>query len=293
MNSCSTVTASYFRGWLRAAVAFALVVSAGLPAMAQVSNNVDRSLLEAWRLTTGNTIRFCQYDASPTLEFDRALGEAAAQQLLVNAEFTVLGSDYGIGGEYAAEDLFVSLTNDCDVMVGMGLAANMYPVEFISTRPYAGFSYVLAVADANIEDLGDIEGGQRVGALVGSFGFGALGRYIATLPADQRPLALPYGDTELMVTRLLDGTIAGMVVYGPSLAQFRSEHPIEGGIFIRPLADQIGANVDIGGLLLARNGYLRTLLDEAIALMIEDGTIASLLAETGLDTIPAQPGGFQ
>jgi len=45
--------------------------------------------------------------------------------------------------------------------------------------------------------------------------------------------------------------------------------------------------------LLARNGYLRTLLDEAIALMIEDGTIASLLAETGLNTIPAQPGGFQ
>jgi hypothetical protein len=82
-------------------------------------------------------------------------------------------------------------------------------------------------------------------------------------------------------------------VYGPSLAQFQSEHPIEGEIFIRPLADQIGANVDIGGLLLARNGYLRTLLDEAIALMIEDGTVASLLAETGLDTIPAQPGGFQ
>ncbi|WP_421952928.1 hypothetical protein [Pelagibacterium sp.] len=293
MKSCSAASTSFFGGWLRAALALSLSVTAGMPAMGQVSNNVDRSLLDAWRLTTGNTIRFCQYDTSPTLEFDRALAEAAAQQLLVNAEFTVLGSAYGIGGEYAAEDLFVSLTNDCDVIFGMGLAANMYPVEFISTRPYAGFSYVLAVADADIEGLGDIEGGEKVGALVGSFGFGALGRYIATLPADQRLLALPYGDTELMVTRLLDGTIAGMVVYGPSLVEFRNEHPNEGEIFIRPLADQIGADVDIGGLLLTRNGYLRTLLDEAIALMIEDGTIAALLAETGLDTIPAQPGGFQ
>lgn len=260
--------------------------------MGQVSNNIDQSLLETWRLTTGNTIRFCQYEGSPTAEFDRALAEAAAQQLLVNTEFSVLGSGYGIGGEYAAEDLFVSLTNDCDVMMGMGLAANMYPVEFISTRPYASFSYVLAVADADIEGLGDIEGGERVGALVGSFGFSALGRYIATLPTERRPLALPYGDTELMVTRLLDETIAGMVVYGPSLIQFQRDHSIEDEILIRPLGAQIGADVNIGGLMLARNGYLRTMMDEAISLMVEDGTVAALLAETGLDTIPSQPGGL-
>ncbi|AEQ50394.1 substrate-binding periplasmic protein [Pelagibacterium halotolerans] len=293
MKKCSAAPASFFRGWFSVVLAGAIATMTAVPVMGQVSNNVDQSLLETWRLATGNTIRFCQYEASPTLEFDRSLAEAAAQQLLVNAEFTVLGSDYGIGGEYAAEDLFVSLTNDCDVMVGMGLAANMYPVEFISTRPYVGFSYVLAVADENIERLEDIEGGKRVGALVGSFGFSALGRYIATLPTDRQLLALPYGDTELMITRLLDGTIAGMVVYGPSLAQFRAENPIEGEILARSLDSRIGANVNIGGVMLARNAYLRTMMDEAISLMIEDGTITALLAEAGLDTIPAQPGGFE
>ncbi|MEQ8165539.1 MAG: hypothetical protein RIC93_05620, partial [Alphaproteobacteria bacterium] len=77
MKSCSAASTSFFGGWLRAALALSLSVTAGMPAMGQVSNNVDRSLLDAWRLTTGNTIRFCQYDASPTLEFDRALAEAA------------------------------------------------------------------------------------------------------------------------------------------------------------------------------------------------------------------------
>ncbi|WP_417579796.1 hypothetical protein [Pelagibacterium sp.] len=293
MNNVVATAVSRSRHWPKAALAFALGLASAGSAAGQVSNNVDRSLLESWRLTTGNIIRFCQYDGSPTQAFDRALAEAAAQQLLVNAEFTVLGANYGIGGEYAAEDLFVSLTNDCDVMLGMGLAANMYPVEFISTRPYVGFSYVLAVADETIDGLGDIEGGNRVGAPVGSFGFAALSRYIATLPAEQRLVALPYGETDLMVTRLLDGTISGMVLYGPTLAKFENENPIAGDIFIRPLADQIGANIEIGGLLLSRNGYLRTLLDEAITVMVEDGTVAALLADTGMDTIPTQPGGLQ
>lgn len=289
----SAAPLSSFRGWLRAALALVVATTTAGPSLGQVSGNIDQSLLETWRLTTGNTIRFCQYEGSPTAEFDRALAEAIAQQLLVNAEFTELSSSYGIGGEYAAEDLFISLTNDCDVMVGMGLSANMYPVEFISTRPYASFSYVLAVADADIEGLSDIGGGERVGALVGSFGFSALGRYIATLPTDQRPLALPYGDTELMVTRLLDQTIAGMVVYGPSLVQFQRDNSVEDEILIRPLDAQIGVAVDIGGLMLARNGYLRTMLDDAISLMIEDGTVAALLSETGLDSAPAPSGGFQ
>lgn len=286
-----TLLETTYRFTSKIVIALGIVAAAPLPAHAQVSNSVDSSLLESWRLTTGNTIRFCQYDASPTFAFDRAIAEALAQQLLVNAEYTSLGANYGIGGEFAAEDLFVNLTNDCDVMLGMGLAPEMYPVEFIATRPYASFSYVLAVADQQIERLGDIAGGDRIGAMVGSFGFVAIHRYVATLPASARLTVLPYGNTDLMVTRLLDGTISGMVVYGPSFVQYQSENPVAGEIEIRPLDAQIAADIYIGGLLLARNTYLRTMLDEAIALMIDDGTIELLVAESGLDGIPHTAGG--
>ena len=281
---------SAFKFLRRAAIA---VLALATPALGQVSENVDTSLLETWRLNSGNVVRFCQYESVPTFAFDRAVGQAIADRLLTNTEFLALGASYGIGGEYAAEDLFVTLTNDCDVMLGMGLASGMYPVEFIATRAYVGFPYVLAVADPEIERLTDIAGDRRLGAPVGSYGLVALVRYSATLPEAQRWQVLPYGDMDLMTTRLLDGTIAGMVVYGPSLVRYQQDNTIDGEISVLPLDAQIAARVEIGGLMLARNGYLRTLIDQAIALMVEDGTITALLAEYGFDTLSPAPGGYQ
>ena len=279
-----------FKFLRRAAVAFLAMAA---PAFGQVSQNVDTSLLESWRLSSGNVVRFCQYESVPTFEFDKAIGQAIADRLLTNTEFLALGSSYGIGGEYAAEDLFVTLTNDCDIMLGMGLSSGMYPVEFIATRAYVGFPYVLAVADPEIERLTDIAGDRRLGAPVGSYGLVALVRYSATLPESQRWQVLPYGDMDLMTTRLLDDTIAGMVVYGPSLVQYQRNNTIDGEFSILPLDAQIAARVEIGGLMLARNGYLRTLIDQAIALMVEDGTIEALLAEYGFDTLSPALGGYQ
>jgi polar amino acid transport system substrate-binding protein len=277
----------------KSAAAVLLAAFSASGASAQITDRVDSSLLESWRLSTGNLIRFCQYESSPTFEFDQAVGQAIADSLLVSAEFTPLGDAYGIGGEYAIEDLFVSLTNDCDIMLGMGLAAGLYPVEFTTTRAYVGLPYVLAVADPEFEALTDIPGDRRIGALVGSYGFSALMRYRATLPADQRWQPLPYGDTDLMMTRMFDETIAGMVVYGPSLVEYLNENSIEGEIFVHPLEAQIAANVNIGGIMLARNSYLRTLVDEAIGFMAEDGTIEALLAEHGYETLAAAPGGYR
>lgn len=281
---------SAFKVLHRTALAFLALAA---PAFGQVSQNVDTSLLETWRLSSGNLVRFCQYETVPTFEFDRAVGEAIADRLLTNTEFLALGASYGIGGEYAAEDLYVTLTNDCDVMLGMGLASGMYPVEFIATRAYVGFPYVLAVADPAIQRLADIAGDRRIGAPVGSYGLVALVRYSATLPESRRWQVLPYGDMDLMTTRLLDDTIAGMVVYGPSLIQYQRDNALDGELSILPLDTQIAARVEIGGLMLARNSYLRTLIDQAIALMVEDGTIEALLAEHGFDTLSPAPGGYQ
>lgn len=291
-SSSPSILPTLRRNAAKAMAALSLALASALPASAQVSEQVDSSLLETWRLNTGNAIRFCQYDSAPTFDFDRAVAEEISQRLLVASEYEVLGASYGIGGEFAAEDLFVSLTNDCDVMLGMGIAANLYPTEFITSRPYVGFSYVLAVADPSIEGLGGIPGGERVGAQVGSYGFRTLVRYAATLPQDRRIIALPYADTELMTTRLLDGSIAGMIVYGPSLVDHQRQAG-EAELYLRQLDAQLVANVEIGGLLLSSNAYLRTLIDQAIADMINDGTIDALVEETGFASIPYAAGGNQ
>lgn len=275
-----------------AVLAVAALALLAAPASAQVADAVDPALLENWRLQTGDTIRFCYYETSPTVPFDRAVGEEIAGRLLLNSTFTPLRMGYGIGGEYAAEDLFIALTNDCDAMLGMGLAANAYPQEFTVTRPYVGFSYVLVVADPEIGSIADIPTGQRLGAPVGSYGFIEVVRYAATRPESQRWMVLPYGSEDLMLTRLLDGTIGGMVIYGPSYAALAEADPRTEGLSVLSLEPQLTARIESGGLLLSRNSFLRELLDDAIESMVADGTIASLIEEAGLGGVPHQPGGF-
>lgn len=273
---------------LGTAIALTAAVS-GAP-LAQITDGLDFSELEQWRLQRGNILRFCQLDSNPTAEFDRRVGEAIGQRLLLNTSFAELGSNYGIGGEYAAQDIYVSLVNDCDVILGMGIGANLYPPEFTSTRPYAGFGYVGVALEGPITSLSDVPAGASIGGPVGSYGFTVLTRYAATLPQAQRPRLLPYGETELMLTRLRDGTIDAMVVYGPILAEVLANDPAE-NIAMFPLAPEAPATVDIGGLMLADSAYLRTMVDEAITSMIADGTIETLIEETGFGDLPFSAGG--
>jgi len=288
------MTRARYWGHVRQGVASALAGLALLtaPAAAQVAGAVDPALLETWRLQTGGTVRFCYYETSPTTPFDQAVGEEIAGRLLLDSSFTPLRMGYGIGGEYAAEDLFIALTNDCDVMLGMGLAANAYPQEFTVTRPYVGFSYVLVVTDPEIRAISDIPTDQRIGAPVGSYGFIETVRYAATRPESQRWMVLPYGTEDLMLTRLLDGTIGGMVIYGPSFAALTGTDPRAQGLPVLSLEPQMTARIEAGGLLLSRNSFLRELLDDAIDSMVADGTIARLIEEAGLEGVPNRPGGF-
>lgn len=281
--SASRVTGSFIP------MSLALLLSTS--ANAQVSESIDRSMLETWRLNTGSTVRLCQFSGVPTAEFDRSVGEAIADRLLLESEYTELGAGYGIGGEFAGQDLYVSLVNDCDIILGMGLGPNLYPEEFSPTRPYAGFSYVGVTTDPQVQRLADIPSDQRLGARVASFGYTTAMRYAATLPQDQRWQILPYGDIDLMVTRLVDGTLGGMVIYGPTLATVLAEQP-DLDLTQFSITPDTAAEIEIGGIMLTSNTYLRTLVDDAIASMIEDGTIESLIVEAGLDSVPYSVGGF-
>lgn len=270
--------------------AIMLVAAASGAPLAQITDGLDFSELEQWRLQRGNILRLCQFDGNPTAEFDRRVGEAIGQRLLLNTSFTELGDNYGIGGEYAAQDIYVSLVNDCDIILGMGIGANLYPPEFITTRPYAGFDYVGVAVDDSIGGLPDISGEDIVGAPVASYGLTVIGRYFALRPESQRPRIYPYGTADLMLTRLRDGTIDAMVIYGPILTQTLDGEPAE-DIATFPLAPEAPATVDIGGLMLAESAYLRSMVDEAITAMIADGSIKELIEDAGFGDLSYTLGG--
>lgn len=270
------------------ALALGLVASSG---SAQVTDNIDRSLLNTWRLNTGSIVRLCQFAGVPTAVFDRSVGEAVADRLLLDSEYKVLGSGYGIGGEYAGEDIYISLVNDCDILLGMGIGPNLYPQEIATTRPYIGFSYVGVTTDPQVNRLSDIASDRRLGARVASYGHTAVQRYIATLPQSRRWQLLPYGDIDLMVQRLVDGTLGAMIIYGPTLAEVMAEQP-DLSLTLFSLQPETSAQMDIGGIMLTTNTYLRVLIDEAIVSLVADGTIEALIDEAGLSGIPHTPGGF-
>jgi len=120
----------------------------------------------------------------------------------------------------------------------------------------------------------------------------ALARENATRPAAERWSRLPYGESGLMMTRLLDGTIEGMVVFGPVYASLSATRPEEAArLHMAELPPSLRISSNIGGLMLSQNAFLRSEVDRVIAEMTADGTIARLLEEHGFGDIPAIPGG--
>lgn len=263
-----------------------------LPASAQILENLaEPNLLETWRVNTGNVIRFCYYDNSETVAVDRAVGEAIAERLLLESRFSTLRSGHGIGGNFAADDLYISLVNDCDVALGMGLAADAYPPEFTVTRPYVGYNYLLIAADPAFARLEDVPRDRWLGTQLGSYGDYLLRQYLAVRPASDTWRRLVYGDVHLMLDRLLDGTLGAAIIFGPTLLRVYEERTDADGFHQLPLIPELAANVDIGGVLLSRSTFLRSEVDKAIADIVADGTVDAILADTGFDAIPSVAGG--
>ncbi|MGV8841364.1 MAG: hypothetical protein ACWA6X_13820 [Bauldia sp.] len=276
----------------RLAAVFALGVAAATtpPAAAQLNDGITgNELLETWRRHTGNVLRFCYDENSSTAAFDRAVGEEIGARMLIAAEFIAIRAGYGIDGQYLLEDLFVALTNQCDVALGLGVFAG-FPVEFTVTEPYASIDFVLGVVDPAYGRLLDVPAGARLGTQISTRGEIAFLGYNNVRPATAQWLRLPYADTDLMLTRLLDGTIVGMIVFGPTFLQIAADRPEAAGVRLLPLDPVQGAFANIGAVLLARSSFLRSEIDAAIASLVADGTIARLLVSSGLGDVPAQPG---
>jgi polar amino acid transport system substrate-binding protein len=277
--------------WLRAfTLAF---LFAAPPAFAQLMDDVTvpNEWLQNWRRTEGDQIAFCIAHGSETAAFEEAVSEHLAEALLLKPVFVESQSGFSIDGQGYLDAVLLSLTNDCDVMMGMALVTSGgYPDWLTVTRPYAGIPFLVATTrEASYESLADVPPGRTIGTQIVSAGDTMLYAYVSQLPASEQWRRLPYGDNQRLVERLRDGTLDAIIIYEPALLAITGGDPDASGLHViaaDPLRD---LEVPIGAVLLSRNTFLRGQLDSAITALVADGTIARLMEENGLGGTPGGP----
>src|SRR5690606_37985003 len=106
--------------------------------------------------------------------------------------------------------------------MGVSVSPNAPVSEaFALTRPYATLPFVMVVANKEWQKLGDIPKTQRIGTAMASMGEMNYITWARQLPKEQTWVRLPYADFDLMTTRVLDGTISGMILWQPALTRLQ------------------------------------------------------------------------
>lgn len=94
------------------------------------------------------------------------------------------------------------------------------------------------------------------------------------------------GSDELALRALARNATGAALVWGPSFWALRPTDPAFAGLRIMPPRPLPDSTVDVGATLLARETFLRSNIDQAIAALTADGTIQSILDS---EKFPASP----
>jgi len=189
-----------------------------------------------------------------------------------------------VESEVIVEDItkvYALMLEHCDLHMGFRLIPDGYAQWITLTRAYYQSQYVFVTADADLDALADFAPARRIGATLGTLAHIRLAAYLAALPAAQRWAAFPMGTNDLALTALLNGTVDVALVWAPALGGKQQADPAYANIRVidpNPLPPTF---LGVGMVMLADQSFLRAAVDEAIAALTEDGTIASILEYYG------------
>lgn len=220
------------------------------------------------------TLQYCVDARDPDLPIARKIGQAIAQALLLEPK------PHEIGANTVGEDLdnlYRVFLETCDVFLGFKLIPDAYPGWLTVTRAYYRTSYILVATAPSWKTLGDIPRDKAIGATIGTAADIRLIQYLAALPAAERWSRFPMGSDELALGALKRGTVAAALVWGPSFWAMRQADPSLAALRIVALKPLPDSPVEVGATLLARESFLRSNIDQAIASLTADGTIQSIL----------------
>ena len=219
-------------------------------------------------------LRYCVDPRDPAWEVAGAIADAIAGALLLEPQRYVVQSDIVV------EDItkvYAIMLKHCDIHMGFKLIPEGYDNWVTLTRAYYESQYVFVTADPNIHALADLAPSRPIGATVGTSAHIRLVSYLMALPADKRWPTYPYGTNDLALESLLKGSVAVALVWAPDLwAKQQADHAYAGLHVIDP-NPLPPTSLGVAALMLSNETFLRTAVDQAIAALISDGTIQSIL----------------
>lgn len=268
-----------------ALLACAMSLVAGL-AHAQ-SSGVPEELLNSNRRQQGDAITVCNDASSKIRDFDRDVARAIGDALFLDVKFEEGFRGFPLSGDGFLDELRIAMTNTCDLLMGISVQEESpFPDWTMVTRPYATIPFVLAVKEPGWQSLADIPLDRVIGTAIQSMGELVYITWSRQQPKDKRWVRLPYADPELMLRRVEDGKIAGMLLWQPVLAALKAHHPEAGNLRVIATAPVPASATRVGALVGVRDTYLRTQIDKAIDALVSDGTIAAIMAKHGYEGTP-------
>jgi len=221
-------------------------------------------------------LRYCVDRRDPAWEVAGAIADAIALGLLLEPQRHVVESDIVV------EDitrLYAIMLEHCDLHMGFKLIPDGYSSWVTLTRSYYRTGYAYVTADPDLQALGDLPPDRKIGATMGTSAHLRLVSYLTALPRERRWPTYPFGTNDRALDALLDGSIDVALVWAPDLWARQRADPAYADLRVidpRPLPP---TTLGVGALLLADETFLRAAIDEAIAALTADGTIAGILEE--------------
>ncbi|MDH3227203.1 MAG: transporter substrate-binding domain-containing protein [Thermoleophilia bacterium] len=223
-------------------------------------------------------LRYCVDRRDPDWEVAAAIADAIALGLLLEPRRHVVES------KLVLEDItrvYQVMLEHCDLHMGFKLIPGGYGGWATLTRAYYEAEYVFVTADPDIQALADLPPGRPIGTTMGTSAHLRLVSYLMAVPADERWPAYPMGTNVLALESLLGGTVDVALVWAPSLWAKQREEPAYADLRVIDPTPLPPTTLGVGALLLSDETFLRTAIDEAIAALTEDGTIAGILETYG------------
>lgn len=223
-------------------------------------------------------LRYCVDRRDPDWEVAGAIADAIAMGLLLEPQ------RYVVESKIVLEDITIVygvMLEHCDVHMGFKLIPGGYSSWATLTRAYYESQYVFVTADPDIHALADLAPARPIGATMGTSAHLRLVTFLAALPAEDRWPTYPMGTNDFALESLLNGTVDVALVWAPKLWAKQREEPAYADLHVIDPNPLPPTTLGVGALLLADETFLRTAVDEAIAALSEDGTIAGILETSG------------
>jgi polar amino acid transport system substrate-binding protein len=246
---------------------------------------------DEWRFGTreGNaSLSYCVDARDPDWPVAREIAAAVAAALLLQAKEYLIADDprtADMSGE-DMDDTYRLLLAHCDVAFGFKLVPDAYPAWLTITRPYYRAAYVYVAADPAWKSLADIPFSRAIGATIGTSADLRLSQHILAEPAGRRWDKYPMASDEAALRAVANGTTGAALVWAPALWALRKKQADFGTLREIQPAPLPVSTADVGAILLSKQSFLRSNIDQAIASLTRDGSIAGILKQAGFPGTP-------